>query len=123
VLEVHGILKTVEADITSKTPQVLMVKFFGVKKPNTKKNYGYKGKGKVVLPKSTGTNTQGKKKAQPPLPPEESQCFECNQMGHQKRNCHVYLSKLKNTKNGEGSSSGVPIYFIYFSLFPLNHMS
>ncbi|KAM0046764.1 putative RNA-directed DNA polymerase [Helianthus debilis subsp. tardiflorus] len=111
VPELHGMLKTAEMNIPHKTNQVLMVKSGGVKKPNNKKRaYNSKGKKMAVVAAKSATNN---KQVAKPHPPQERQCFECNQMGHWKRNCPQYLAKLKaNKANNIGTSSGILIYVI-----------
>ncbi|KAF5804990.1 putative RNA-directed DNA polymerase [Helianthus annuus] len=112
VPELHGMLKTAEMNISNKVSQVLMVRSGGVKKPKTKKkSYNSKNKGKAPVAAKPATN-KSKQAVKAPLP-EERQCYECNKMGHWKRNCPEYLAKLKVKKaNGEGTSSGILIYVI-----------
>ncbi|KAI3712325.1 hypothetical protein L1987_70876 [Smallanthus sonchifolius] len=112
VTELHGMLKTAEMNIQGKKNQVLMVRFAGVKKPNPKKRgFNSKGKKKVNVVAKPATNNNKKASKEPP--PEEHQCFECNKMGHWKRNCPEYLAKLKLQRaSGEGTSSGILIYVI-----------
>ena len=94
ISEMHTMLKTVEQNIKSKPGHVLMVQ--------NRKGFKNKGKGK------------GKSNAQPkpkPVPkakaPKEGVCFFCNEPGHWKRNCKLYLEDLKKKKKtGETSSSG-----------------
>ncbi|KAJ0853704.1 putative RNA-directed DNA polymerase [Helianthus annuus] len=106
VPELHGMLKTAEMNISNKVSQVLMVRSGGVKKPKTKKkSYNSKNKGNAPVAAKPATN-KSKQAVTAPLP-EERQCYECNKMGHWKRNCPEYLAKLKVKKaNGEGTSSG-----------------
>ncbi|KAI3809285.1 hypothetical protein L1987_25256 [Smallanthus sonchifolius] len=89
-----------------------MVKSAGVNKPKTKKKgYNSKGKKQVVVAAKHVTNNNKQVAKTPPL--EERQCFECNKMGHWKRNCPEYLSKLRSKRaNGEGTSSGIFICVI-----------
>ncbi|KAI3777237.1 hypothetical protein L1987_47035 [Smallanthus sonchifolius] len=110
VTELHGMLKTAEMNIQGKKNQVLMVRSAGVKKPNPKKR-GFNSKGKKKVNVAAKPATNNNKKASKAPPPEERQCFECNKMGHWKRNCPEYLAKLQRV-NGEGTSSGILIYVI-----------
>ncbi|KAI3821721.1 hypothetical protein L1987_09293 [Smallanthus sonchifolius] len=107
-----GMLKTAEMNIQGKRNQVLMVRSTGVKKPNPKKRcFNSKGKKKVNVAAKPATNNN--KKASKAPPPEERQCFECNKMGHWKRNYPEYLAKMKLQRaSGEGTSSGILIYVI-----------
>ncbi|KAD6119012.1 hypothetical protein E3N88_10283 [Mikania micrantha] len=111
VLELHGMLKTAEMNVPSKVNQVLTVRSAGVRKPNPKKRgYNSKGKNKAIVAAKHATN-----KAKPITkapPPEERQCFECNNMGHWRRNCPEYLAKLKMNKANGAGPSGISIYFI-----------
>ena len=112
VPELHGMLKTAEMNIPTKTNQVLLVKSTGVKKPKPK-NRGYNSKGKKVVAAKNATNTKRNVAKLPPSPHEERQCYHCNKIGHWKRNCPEYLAELRKQRaNGEGSSKGISIYVI-----------
>ena len=107
ISELHMMLKTVEQNIKSKPGHVLMVQ-------NVKgfKNKG-KGKGKGKVKGKGKSNAQPKPKAKAP---KEDVCFFCNEPGHWKRNCKLYLEDLKKKKRtGETSSSGIYIIQINFS--------
>ncbi|KAD4982077.1 hypothetical protein E3N88_18748 [Mikania micrantha] len=98
-------------NVPSKVNQVLTVRSTGVRKPNPKKRgYNSKGKNKAIVAAKHATN-----KAKPITkapPPEERQCFECNKMGHWRRNCHEYLAKLRMNKANGAGPSGISIYVI-----------
>ncbi|KAI3731931.1 hypothetical protein L1987_63124 [Smallanthus sonchifolius] len=112
VAELHGMLKTSKMNIQGKKNQVLMVRSAGVKKPNPKKR-GFNSKGKKKVNVAAKPATNNNKKVSKAPPPEERQCFECNKMGHCKRNYPEYLAKLKLQRaSGEGTSSGILIYVI-----------
>ena len=103
-------LKTTKRSIKSKPGHVQMVqKGNGFKKKGKKKGKG-KGKGKA-----------GKSNAQPKperkaKAPKEGVCFFCNEPGHWKRNCKLYLEDLKKKKKtGETSSLGIYVIQINFS--------
>ena len=63
-----------------------------------------KGKGKHQEKAKSKTFGKGKGKSKPnPLKPKpkvskakEGVCFHCNELGHWKRNCKLYLEELKN---------------------------
>ncbi|KAJ8750424.1 hypothetical protein K2173_015563 [Erythroxylum novogranatense] len=83
--ELHGMLKTAKENIKGKvktTNEVLVVQ----KGKVFKKKGTTKGKGKV--PKSK-PKPKTKTKA-----PKEGVCFHCNEPGHWKRNCKLYLEEL-----------------------------
>nr|KAJ0201743.1 hypothetical protein LSAT_V11C600304420 [Lactuca sativa] len=103
----HGMLKTAEKNILSKTPQVLMIREGKVKK-NKGKNFKGKpqdGKGKR---KKSPQNPSPRKKEKVA---KDDTCFECGE-----RNCPKYLAELKNKKVGEGPS-GISIFMIEMRLF------
>ena len=99
ISELHMMLKTPEQNIKSKPGHVLMVQ----------KGKGFKNKGKG---KGKGkSNAQPKAKA-----PKEGVCLFCNEPGHWKRNCKLYLEDLKKKKKtGDTSSSGIYVIQINFS--------
>ena len=108
ICELHTMLKTAEQNIKSKPGHVLMVQI--------RKSFKNKGKGKG---KGKGkSNAQPKPKPEPKAKaPKEGVCFFCNEPGHWKRNCKLYLEDLKKKKkNSETSSSG--IYVIQINLSP-----
>ncbi|KAD2806280.1 hypothetical protein E3N88_39657 [Mikania micrantha] len=111
VHELHGMLKTAEMNVPRKVNQVLTVRSAGVRKPNPK-NRGYynKGKNKAIVAAKSATN-KAKAFTKAP-PPEECQCFECNKMGHWRRNCPKYLAKLRMNKANSAGPSGISIYVI-----------
>ena len=48
-------------------------------------------------------------------PPKEGICFFCNELGHWKRNCKLYLDDLKKKKGSGTTSSGIHIIEINLS--------
>ena len=80
---------------------------------------GFKGRGKGKgKGKSKGkSNAQPKPKPEPKAKaPKEGVCLFCNEPGHWKRNCKLYLEDLKKKKKtGETSSSGIYVIQINFS--------
>ncbi|KAD7117932.1 hypothetical protein E3N88_05200 [Mikania micrantha] len=111
VPELHGMLKTAEMNVPSKVNQVLTIRSAGVRKPNPKKRgYNSKGKNKAIVAAKPATN-KAKAITKAP-PPEERQCFECNKMGHWRRNCPEYLAKLRMNKANGAGPSGISIYVI-----------
>ena len=85
VSELHGMLKTAEKNIKT-TKDVLMV--------NKRKRMKWIGKGKFKIKASKGLQ-KPKPKPKPAKPPKEGICFFCNEPGHWKRNCKLYLDDLK----------------------------
>jgi hypothetical protein len=118
VSELHGMLKTAEIKIPSKTPQVLMIQEGKFKKKKRQNNSKGKGKGKAK------GKDKGKQVAKTPTPkksgkvPNDDPCFECGVVGHWRRNCPTYLAELKKKKAGEASTSG--IYMIELYTFSTN---
>lgn len=93
--ELHGMLKTAEADIRKGTSQVLVVQ----NKPKFKKSSWTKkkktksggDKGNSVSGVATGTKSESSSVG--------STCFFCKEEGHWKRNCNKYLAE-----KGKGGS-------------------
>ena len=89
-----------------------------------------KGKGMKKVGKGKGKNYKGfqKSKPKPKLkpkskaesqaePPKEGICFFCNESGHWKRNCKLYLDDLKKKKGSGTTSSGIHVIEINLSTF------
>ena len=104
IAELHGMLKNVETNI-QKTNPVLMVK----------KGEGMKRKGKSKSNKAKKGKGQFKPKAEKPKPPKEGVCFFCNEQGHWKRNCKLYLEDLKKKKSSEATTSGIYVIEVNLS--------
>ena len=72
-----------------------------------------KGKGMKRVGKSKGKATKGLQKPKPKSKAEpkakEGICFFCNEPGHWKRHCKLYLDDLKKKKGGETTSSGIHV--------------
>lgn len=103
LMDLHGLLKTVEPSIKSNSGRdVLMIKEGGISKRKNKSKV--KGKGKAVAaPKAKNK----KKNAVGPI------CFYCNGEGHYKRDCSKYKEDVKN--GVAPSSSGIFVVDIHFS--------
>ena len=106
IAELHGMLKNVETNI-QKTNSVLMVQ----------KGEGMKGKGKGKGNKAKKGKGRSKPKAKKPKPPKEGVCFFCNEQGHWKRNCKLYLEGLKKKKSSEVTTSGIYVIEVNLSTF------
>ncbi|GJX72633.1 retrotransposon protein, putative, ty1-copia subclass [Tanacetum coccineum] len=99
--ELHAMLIEYEKGLPkkAKTPQVMMIKAKGKGKAN--------GKGKdkrVYIPKPKNPKPSAKEH-----PTKDDTCHHCKEVGHWKRNCHVYLAELLKKKKqvGFASSSGI----------------
>ena len=111
IFELHTMLKTAERNIKSKLGYVLMVQ----------NGNGFKKKGKKKV-KGKGKGKAGKSNAQPkPKPkakaPKEGVCFFCNELGHWKRNCKLYLEDLKKKK--KTSEIVLLVFMLYRLIFLL----
>ena len=104
ITELHGMIKNVETNIQKTNPMLMVQK-------GEDMNRKGKGKGK----KAKKGKGQSKPKAKKPKSPKEGVCFFCNEQGHWKRNCKLYLEDLKKTKSSEATTSG--IYVIEVNLF------
>ena len=104
IAELHGTLKNAETNI-QKTNPVLMVQ----------KGEGMKRKGKGKGNKAKKGKGQSKPKAKKPKLPKEGVCFFCNDQGHWKRNCKLYLEDLKKMKSSEATTSGIYVIKVNMS--------
>ncbi|KAL8149203.1 hypothetical protein AgCh_006275 [Apium graveolens] len=106
--EIHNMLKTAESNFPPKKSSVLLIGEGS--NPNKRKKNPSKKK-KV-----------GEKKPVPPKaedPKSKAICFHCNNVGHWKRNCKVYLAELKKKKKGSeatASDSGMFMIKVNMSL-------
>nr|GEX03363.1 hypothetical protein [Tanacetum cinerariifolium] len=121
--EIHALLIEYEKGLPKKaeTPQVMMIKSGKIQKAN-KRSLKAKGKGK--------TNGKGKEKqgyipkpknpkpAAKENPAKDDTCHYCKEVGHWKRNCHVYLAELLKKKKKVGISSSSSIFTIELFSFP-----
>ena len=104
IAELHGMLKNVETNIQKTNPVLMVQKGEGMKrKGKDKGNKAKKGKG------------QFKPKAKKPKPPKEGVCFFCDEQGHWKRNCKLYLEDLKKKKSSEATTSGIYVIEVNLS--------
>nr|GEV78242.1 hypothetical protein [Tanacetum cinerariifolium] len=98
-------------DLVAETPQVMMIKGGKIQKAK-KKLLKAKGKGKangkgndkqVSIPKPKNPKPTTKEH-----PAKDDTCHHCKEVGHWKRNCHVYLAVLLKKKKqvGYASSTG-----------------
>ncbi|GJX83483.1 retrotransposon protein, putative, ty1-copia subclass [Tanacetum coccineum] len=103
--ELHAMLIEYEKGLPKKAkiPQVMMIKSGKIQKAN-KKSLKVKGKGKanskrkdkqVYIPKPSAKEH----------PAKDNACHHCKEVGHWKRNCHVYLAELLKKKKQVGSAS------------------
>ena len=96
IAELHGMLKNVKTNIQKTNPVLMVQKGEGMKiKGKGKGNKAKKGKG------------QSKPLAKKPKLPKEGVCFFCNEQGHWKRNCKLYLEDLKKKKSRKATILGI----------------
>ena len=104
IAELLGMLKNVETNIQKTNPMLMVQKGEGMKrKGKGKGNKAKKGKG------------QSKPKDKKPKPPKEGVCFFCNEQGHWKRICKIYLENLKKKKSNEATTSGIYVIEVNLS--------
>ncbi|GKB78814.1 zinc finger, CCHC-type containing protein [Tanacetum coccineum] len=92
----------------TETPQVMMIKCGKIQKANKnrlmqKGNNKGNGKGKdkkVYIPKPNNPKPTAKER-----PAKDDACHHCKEVGHWKRNCHVYLAELQKKRKQVGSAS------------------
>ncbi|GJX89042.1 ribonuclease H-like domain-containing protein [Tanacetum coccineum] len=98
--EIHAMLIEYEKGLPKKaeTPQVMMIRDGKIQKAN-KKSLKAKGKNKVngkgkdkkvYIPKPNNPKPTAKER-----PAKDDACHHCKEVGHWKRNCHVYLAELQ----------------------------
>ncbi|GKD26189.1 retrotransposon protein, putative, ty1-copia subclass [Tanacetum coccineum] len=107
--ELHALLIEYEKGLpkTAATPQVMAIQGGRIQKAN-KKSQNAKGNGKgkgrgkdksyILRPKNL------KPSAKEPSAKNEA-CHHCKEVGHWKRNCHVYLAGLMKNKKQVGTAS------------------
>ncbi|GJX12370.1 retrotransposon protein, putative, ty1-copia subclass, partial [Tanacetum coccineum] len=121
-LSVSLILNGLTSDFAgfAATPQVMAIQCGRIQKAN-KKSQKAKGKGKG--------NGKGKDKSyifkpKNPKPSakehsaKDDTCHHCKEVGHWKRNCHVYLAELLKKKKQVGTASSSCIFTIELFSFP-----
>ena len=103
VTELHGMLKTAEADIKRGTNQVLMVQSSKIKKKSwsTKKA---KSKGAGQLGSAANASSVTKSTLSSP-----TVCFYCKEEGHWKRNCDKYQAEKGKMSGSKTSDSGTVV--------------
>nr|GFA09632.1 retrotransposon protein, putative, Ty1-copia subclass [Tanacetum cinerariifolium] len=115
VLDEKGLPKNVA------TPQVMVIQGGRIQKSN-KKSQNAKGKGKgkgkendnpVYIPKPKNPKPSIKEH-----PTKDETCHHCKEVGHWKRNCHVYLAELIKKKKQVRIASSLDIFTIELFAFP-----
>ncbi|GKA98369.1 retrotransposon protein, putative, ty1-copia subclass [Tanacetum coccineum] len=124
--ELHAMLNEYKKGLLKKaeTPQVIMIKSGKIQKAN-KKSLNAKGKNKVngkgkdkkvYIPKPNNPKPTAKER-----PAKDDACHHCKEVGHWKRNCHVYLAELQKKRKQVGSASSSGIFTIELFSFPNNN--
>ncbi|GKA68978.1 retrotransposon protein, putative, ty1-copia subclass [Tanacetum coccineum] len=125
ICELHALLIEYEKGLPKKaaTPQVMTIQGGRIQKSNKKsQNAKRKGKGKgkgndkpVYIPKCKTPKPYAKEH-----PTKDEACHHCKEVGHWKRNCHVYLAELikKKKQVGTTSSSVSKNDVLYFNAIP-----
>ena len=104
--ELHGMLKTAEADMQKGISHVLAVSEGGRKVKKGKGKRKGKGKGKGKAPVATVSTPKVKATT-------DAECFYCKGIGHWKRSCPKYLEDKKNGKIP--SSSGIFVIEVHLA--------
>ncbi|GKD44431.1 retrotransposon protein, putative, ty1-copia subclass [Tanacetum coccineum] len=125
--DLHAMLIEYEKSLPKKaeTPQVMMIKSGKIHKAN-KKLLKSKGKGKangkgkdkqVFIPKPKNPKPTAKEH-----PTKDDTCHHCKEVGHWKRNCHVYVAELLKKKKQVGTASSLVSKnnVLYFNAIPSN---
>ncbi|GJT33876.1 retrotransposon protein, putative, ty1-copia subclass [Tanacetum coccineum] len=120
--ELHALLIEYEKGLSKKavTPQVMVIQSGRIQKTN-KKSQNAKGKGKgkgkgkdkSYVPKPKNPKPNAKEH-----PKKNDVCHHCKEVGHWKRNCHVYLAELMKNKKQVGSANSLGIFTIELFSFP-----
>ncbi|GJW43357.1 hypothetical protein Tco_0072156 [Tanacetum coccineum] len=115
--ELHAMIIEYEKGLPKKaeTPQVMMIKGGKIQKANkkslkAKSKRKANGKGKAFT--LTDPNPPSKH------PTKDDTYHHCKEVGHWKRNCHVYLAELLKKKKQVGSASSSGIFTIELFSFP-----
>nr|GEX61906.1 retrotransposon protein, putative, Ty1-copia subclass [Tanacetum cinerariifolium] len=122
ISELHAMLIEYEKGLPKKaeTPQVMMIKSGKIQKAN-KKSLKAKGKGKangkgkdkqVYIPKPKNPKPTAKEH-----PAKDDTCYHCKEVGHWKRNRHVYLVELLKKKKQVDTASSSGIFTIELFAF------
>ncbi|GKA92558.1 retrotransposon protein, putative, ty1-copia subclass [Tanacetum coccineum] len=114
--ELHAMLIEYEKGLPKKAeiPQVMMIKGGKIQKAK-KKSLKAKGDGK---PNGKGIDKQVYKPSAKEHPAKDDTCHNCKEVGHWKRNCHVYDAELLKEKKQVGSASSSGIFTIELFAFP-----
>ncbi|GKB11393.1 retrotransposon protein, putative, ty1-copia subclass [Tanacetum coccineum] len=120
--KLHAMLIEHEKGLPKKaeTPQVMMIKGGKIQKANKKSlkvigngKANRKGKDKhVYIPKPKNPKPSTKEH-----PAKDDACHHCKEVGHWKRNCHVYLAVLLKKKKRVGSANSSGIFTIELFAF------
>ncbi|KAJ9553605.1 LOW QUALITY PROTEIN: hypothetical protein OSB04_017650 [Centaurea solstitialis] len=107
IMELHGMLKTVESNMAKSNP--LLQYWPSGREKKKAAPVKCKGKRKAIQP-NPKPKTKGQGNAQSDIPqsktPEDAVCFHCKEVGHWRRTCPKYLEELKKLKANGASTSG-----------------
>ncbi|GJX28058.1 retrotransposon protein, putative, ty1-copia subclass [Tanacetum coccineum] len=114
--ELHALLIEYEKGLPKKAakPHVMAIQGGRIQKAN-KKSLNAKGKVKGI---GKGTDKSYIPKPKNPKsyvkehPTKDDTCHHCKEVGHWKRNCHVYLAELIKKKKQVGTDSSSDIFII-----------
>jgi hypothetical protein len=112
LVELHGMLKTVEESVKKNPTHVITVQKENKKRKRWTPPKG-KGKGKNV-PKETSSSKAKPKGKSGPSP--DNECFHCHEKGHWLMNCKKYLKEVKKKKGSETSTSGINVIEINIAI-------
>nr|GEX42968.1 retrotransposon protein, putative, Ty1-copia subclass [Tanacetum cinerariifolium] len=115
VVELHALLIEYEKGLPKKaaTQQVMVIQGGRIHKAN-KKSQIAKGRGKEKGKEKDKSYISKPKNPKPSVkerPTKDDTCHHCKEVGHWKRNCHVYLAELIVKKKQVGTTNSSEVLF------------